>query len=107
MTNAADIAKGIAYYKPQQEVLLRLIRRYGPLSAGRFDRIFYKRQLWTKKNKHLFLGVDGDSFLLGGLSGSGSRDWWLDLLQRMMQAGAPIDTTRINGEIHYILTENK
>ena len=93
----ASRIKGIAAYAHEQQVLLRLLRKRGQFTADEFDTWFYERQ-WRGPLRGA--GICGDSFILGGMSGMSSRDWWLDLLQHMMGLDL-IDAKTENGVVVY------
>ena len=91
--NKDEIRKGIECYKHEQQVLLRLIRKSGGLTASKFDKLFQGREFKkrTKLHKH---GLSGDSFILG-IGANGFNMWSenLDLLQRMIAVDL-VDTVR-------------
>lgn len=96
-----EIKNGIAAYRKEQEILLRLIRLTKGLTATRFDELFRGREY--RKGIPLRL-MAGDSFILGvGQNGFSEWAWQLDLLQHMMAVGL-VDTARNDkDEIVYIL----
>ena len=102
--NKERVRNGIKAYHHEQQVLLRLIRKHGTLSANHFDTIFYQRGMFMSGRRRKLHGfcIAGDSVLLGGMSGPDTRDWWLDLLQHMLAVDL-VDTDRVDGEIVYKL----
>ena len=100
--NKDEIRKGIAAYKHEQNVLLRLIRKTGGLTEGKFDELFYGRE-FRKRTRLRRSGLYGDSYILG-MGSNGGTLWaeYLDLLQYMMAVDL-VDTKRNNdNEIVYI-----
>lgn len=95
------IRKGIAAYSYEQRVLLRVLRRYGSFNERDFDKWFRH----GKRKPLRFLGVTGDTYLLG-MGANGFNDWarWLDLLQHMMAIGL-VDAKTINGLVTYRLPQ--
>jgi len=103
--NKKEIEKGIAAYKYEQEVLLRLIRKTNGLTERKFDKLFHGREL-RKRTRLRRSGLYGDSFILGvGMNGGTMWAEYLDLLQYMVLSGL-VDTKRNKrNEIVYILTK--
>ena len=97
-----EIRKGIAAYKHEQNVLLRLIRKTGGLTESKFDELFYRRE-FRKRTKPRISEIYGDSFILGmGMNGGTIWAEYLDLLQYMMAIDL-VDTKRNkDNEIVYI-----
>jgi hypothetical protein len=93
------IRKGIAAYSHEQAILLRLLRKRGSFTEREFDKWFGRREY--RRPKLRFLGVTGDTILLG-LGQNGFNEWarWLDLMQHMMVLGL-IDATTENGVVVY------
>lgn len=91
------LINGISSYKHEQNVLLRIIRKYGKLSEFDFDRIF---DGYPKKLRFL---LSVDSILLGGEPQSITY-WgkWLELMQIMMAIGL-IKAKTIDGKVYYLL----
>ena len=96
--NNDEIKKGIAAYKNQQNVLLRLIRKTGGLTASKFDDLFRKRRRLSS------CAISGDSFILGmGINGGNIWSENLELLQLMIRIDL-VDTKRNeHNEIVYVL----
>ena len=95
MSTAIEIAEGIASYRREQTILLRLM----PFSDADFDKWFRNRE--SRQRPVPFHSVCGDAFLLGiGMNGFSEWAWWLDLLQHMMDLGG-IDAKEKNGRIIY------
>lgn len=92
-----EIRRGIAAYKYEQNMLLRLIRLKKGLSSDDFDRLFsgvrFTRRLRMRP-------VSGDSFLLGGMNGEHSWQWWLELLQHMVRLDL-VDVRMVRGKLTY------
>ena len=96
MTDKAEILRGIAVYKKQQQILLRLMRlKGGSFTEHDFDR-WYKR-----RNRIIGGGITGDSFLIG-IGANGFNEWaeMLDILQYMIRADL-VDAKTIDGVIIY------
>lgn len=82
--NKEEIIKGIAAYKHEQDVLLRLIRKTGGLTESKYNELFYGRE-FRKRTKLRVSGLEGDSFILGiGVNGGSMWAEYLDLLQYMV-----------------------
>lgn len=94
------IAKGIAGYKYEQTVILRLLRKRGHFNEREFDKWFRRRE-WSKPLRGN--GITGDSFLLG-IGQNGFSDWakYLDLMQKMMAINL-VDAKKENGLVVYRL----
>lgn len=96
MNAALDTLRGIAGYALEQAVILRVLRRYGPLTDKQFDRIFsgYKTRLdenhhavtGPRKPKIRFIPMNSHAFILGGCAAS-EHQKWLHLLLLMVDAG--------------------
>ncbi len=107
---SAEIESGIHCYKYERAVLLRLLRRYGEMRDDTFDRLFsdYKvkydevKQFIPRQAKLRFMGMEGDSFILGSLS-QGGWSSWLHLLQLMCLLGE-VREERKKGHIYYYLS---
>ena len=110
-----ELKDGIAEYKYEQSLLIRFLRRYGPITEYQFDDIFSgtkkvidkssgKTIIFPKIRKARFLGCSGNTFVLGGLYG-GNRDRWLELAQIMCTIGL-IDIYK-DGVIKYDVSEDK
>ena len=94
------IEKGIAAYKHEQQVLLRLLRKKNGFTEKDFDRWFkgreYRRRVFLTGHE-----ITGDSFILGmGINGGNMWAEYLELMQMMMAVNL-IDATTENGLIHY------
>ena len=99
--NKDEIRKGIAAYKHEQEVLLRLIRKSGGLTESKFDELFYLRE-FRKRTKLRVSGLEGDSFILGiGVNGGSMWAEYLDLLQYMVACDLVYVRRNRLGEIVY------
>jgi hypothetical protein len=98
-----EIRKGIAGYKKQQYILLRLIRKSGGLTETKFDELFRGRE-FRKRPRLSSCGISVDSFILGmGVNGWNLWAKNLELLQMMMAIDL-VDTHRNeNNEIVYTL----
>ena len=101
-----EIEKGIAAYKHERQVLLRLLRKRGQFTEHEFDKWFRGREF----RKHCPLtgdGVTGDSFLLGiGQNGFSLWAKYLDLMQHMMAIDL-IDAKTENGIVVYSLMKGR
>lgn len=96
------ILKGIVAYRHEQQVILRLLRRYHSFTERDFDRWFRGREF--KRRKFYPHEVTGDSFLLGiGINGFNQWAWNLELMQMMMVVGL-IDAKKKNGLVVYELS---
>jgi len=102
MGRIEEIRKGIAAYKYEQQVILRVLRKRGQFSEKEFDQWFKGREF----RKCCLLrgpGVTGDSFILGmGINGGNMWARYLDLMQHMMYVGL-IDAVTENGMVVYRL----
>ena len=96
-----QILKGIASYKKQQTVFLRLLK----LKGGSFTERDFDRWFKPNNKKRLLVGngISGDSFILGiGINGFTEWAEMLDLLQWMIRAGL-IDAKTSDGIVVYSL----
>ena len=99
--NKDEIRKGIAAYKHEQEVLLRLIRKTYGLTESKFNELFYRRE-FRKRTKLRVSGLKGDSFILGiGINGGSMWAEYLDLLQYMVLLDLVYVRRNRQGEIVY------
>lgn len=96
----AEIIQGIAAYDREQRIFIRLLRRFKCITEHDFDGLFDLKTPFGKPMR-FFLGITGDTFILGGMH---LGDWagWLELVQYMMFIGT-VDTTTIDGTIVYHL----
>lgn len=98
----AQIAKGIAAYKHEQQVLLRLLKKKKGFTEKEFDHWFRGRE-YRKRVLFRRHGITGDSFILGmGINGGNMWAKYLELLQMMMTLDL-VDAKTINGVVHYRL----
>lgn len=98
--NRNEIERGIAAYKHEQTVLLRLMRRYKSFTEKDFDRWLRGRE-FRRSTKLSGRGICGDSFILGmGVNGGNMWALWLDLMQHMIALGM-VDATKEGGVIVY------
>jgi len=97
--NKEKIIAGIAGYRQEQQVLLRLIRKTGGLTSSKFDELFRGRE-YRKRMK--IRPISGDSFLLG-MGQNGGNEWafYLELLQHMMAIGLVVTISNKTDEITY------
>ena len=97
-----EIENGIAAYKRDQQVILRLLRKKGGAFTERdFDRWFRGRE-YRRRVRLRAGGITGDSFILGmGANGGTLWAFYLELMQMMMRAGK-LDAKKINGVVTYI-----
>ena len=101
--NKDEIRKGIAAYKYEQNVLLRLIRKTGGLTESKFDELFHGRE-FRKRTRLRRSGLYGDSYILGmGMNGGTIWAEYLDLLQYMMAVDLVDARRNKDNEIVYIL----
>lgn len=93
------IRKGIAGYAHEQEIILRLLRRYGPFTERDFDRWLKGRE--RRRPRFFSRGITGDTFILGiGVNGGNQWATWLELMQYMMALDL-IDAKTENGLVVY------
>lgn len=78
------LIKGIAAYKHEQTLLLRLLRKSGRFTSVQFDTWFYSRKRRFKRLPKS--GITGETFMLGGFGGD-PRNKMLDLIQIMVCIG--------------------
>ena len=95
-----DIRKGIAGYKPDQDILINLIKENGTLTEQEFDKYFSSRAVCSRPR--LAYAKSKDGFILGGAGGEQQRQ--LHLLQFMVQLGL-VDTEKTENGIVYTLPE--
>ena len=95
------IIKGIAAYRHEQQVLLRLLRKKNGFTEKDFDRWFKGREYRKYCRLTIGGGITGNSFILGmGINGGNIWATYLELMQMMMAVNL-IDATTENGLIHY------
>lgn len=92
-----QLVNGIRAYGYQQRVLLRLLRRHGPLHQDGFDRLFHR-----KRFPPVFF--TGETFVLGFCQNPSDWAKWLQLLQIMVAIGL-VNQRGETGEIEYFLPE--
>lgn len=99
---ADEIRKGIAPYRHEQRVLLRLLRMRGGFTEKEFDRWFRGRE-FRKRRMLLRGGLSGDALILG-MGANGFSLWaeMLDLLQHMMLIDL-VDAKTVDGVVVYRL----
>ena len=102
MERIEQIRKGIAAYKHEQAVIVRLLRKRKQFTELEFDRWFK----WREYRRHVPLrggDIMGDSFILGmGINGGNIWATYLDLMQHMMAIGI-VDAKTENGIVTYKL----
>ena len=101
---------GIAAYRHEQELILRVIRKHRHrLTEREFDRIFTDtkkrrgpdgRVLVTRANRHCFRALTGSTFILGGMFPR-YRTVMLDLTQHMVALGLVNTSTNEQGQVVY------
>jgi hypothetical protein len=101
---------GIAAYRREQALILRVIRKHRHrLTERDFDRIFTDikrrrgpdgRVLTTRANRNRFRALTGDTFILGGMSPR-YRSFMLDLTQHMVALGLVKTSTNEHGQVVY------
>ena len=78
------IRKGIASYKHEQEVIMRLLRKKKQFTEREFDKWFKGRE-YRRRVPFTGRGITGDSFILGmGINGGNMWATYLDVMQHMM-----------------------
>lgn len=98
--NKERTINGIAAYKHEQEVFVRLLRAKGKFTEVEFDKWFRGRE-WRRPIP--FTSITGDAFILGmGINGGNRWAEMLELLQIMI-ALEIIDTITESGLIVYSL----
>ena len=100
-----EIAKGIASYKHEQQLLLRLLRKRRQFTATEFDKWFQGRD-W-RRPRLTGRGITGDTYLLG-IGQNGFSQWatYLDLMQHMIAIDL-IDAKKVNGVVIYSLMKGR
>lgn len=80
-----SILRGIASYKHEQQVFLRLLRKRGSFTEHEFDAWFRGREWRRPVKAH---AMTKETFILG-LGANGGTVWaeWLELLQLMIVTG--------------------
>lgn len=96
--NRVEYESGIAAYKHERTVLLRLLKKRGFFSEKDFDSWLRGRE-WRRPMR--VRPVTGKTFLLG-LGINGGNEWakWLHLLQIMLALGE-VDAKKEDGLIVY------
>ena len=103
MNKLEEIQKGIAAYKHEQQVLLRLLRKRRQFTEREFDKWFVGREYKKKRRLLIPRGITGDSFILGmGVNGGNMWAEYLDLMQHMMVLNL-IDAVTENDVVVYKL----
>lgn len=101
-----EIESGLAAYRHERDVFLRLLRKRGSFTERDFDRWFRFRE-WHRKGRCRVRGIDGDSFMLGiGVNGGNLWAEMLDLLQWMVRLGEVRTSTR-GGLVVYSAADNE
>ena len=110
-----EIKEGIAAYKYEQSVIVRVLRRFGPITAEEFDKIFsdFKDKIGpdgtiTRTMRPIKIrpcAYSPKAFLLGSLQQPGNWAKWLQLTQLMSGIGM-VDIQKIDGSITYRLANN-
>ena len=101
-----DIKKGIATYKHEQEVILRLLRFRKGFTDADFDR-WYQGREFHRRVPLRGGGITGDSFILGmGINGGTLWAEMLDLIHMMMRIGL-VDCQKVGERYHYTLGANE
>ncbi len=104
-----DILRGVAPYRHEREVLLRVLRKHGELSADKFDVIFGDfrpvtrpdgvTEMRCRRPRIRFIVADRRAFILGSTFG-GEWAQWLDLLQMLVRLGE-VNTFRRGKTLYY------
>ena len=94
------IKMGIADYKHEQNVILRILRRHGELTGKEFDHIFSCKNM---KKKMYFWATSGNAFIMGSFY-QGQWSKWLHLTQLMCEIGF-IKIFKKNGLVIYKATQ--
>jgi len=104
-TSRKELIAGIAAYKHEQQVFVRLLRKRGSFTSDEFDKWFRDRE-WRRPSFRP-KGITEDCFILG-IGANGFSVWaeMLDLLQTMVRIGI-VDTKSGNGGVVvYVLAKS-
>jgi hypothetical protein len=94
------IISGIAAYKREQDVFLRILKKRGQFTASEFDK-WFKRREWRRPLRKK--QIQADTLILGWSGGTWS--YWaemLELLQFMIRLEL-VEVRTVNSEITYFL----
>lgn len=98
-TQTKTLRDGIAAYRKEQDIILRLLRRRGQFTASEFDTWFGR---WGNKRPRIRCRAYSPKAFILGVGANGGTEWafFLDLIQHMIPLGL-VEARKIKGEIVY------